>query len=200
MIHYPLMETARSFVAVKLDEELRGSMQRVTERLKSAGPYVRWVKPENLHITLKFLGNVETARMGDVEESLQKCVRDCSSFELQFKGIDVIPNPRYPRVVYAGIEEGVEPLKKLTHCVEDGMSALGFVREERDFLPHLTIGRVKSFKAKSMLVMKIREFHKKEIGRLLVYSIFLMKSELHRDGAIYTELAEMPLVKGGKNE
>jgi len=187
-------------VAVKLDENLRGLLQQVTEQLKTADPYVRWVKPENLHITLKFLGGVETAKMGEIKESLEKCAKGHASFHLKFAGIDVIPNPRYPRVVYAGLRGGLELLKNLTNDIECGMEALGFAREGRDFLPHLTIGRVKSFKAKSMLMMKIREFQDREIGNLAVDGVFLMKSELQPHGAIYTELAEFPLAGGEENE
>ncbi len=180
-------------MALKLDDGLRANLRHVTEQLKTADPYVRWVRPENLHITLKFLGGVEIAKMGAVKEVLGKCAKGNASFHLKFTGIDVIPNPRYPRSVYASLRGSLDKLKNLTRDMECDMETLGFAREGRDFLPHLTIGRVKSFKAKSMLMMKIREFQGREIGNLAVDGIFLMKSELRPQGAIYTELAEFPL-------
>jgi len=180
-------------VALQLDDALRGALGRVIGDLREADPYVRWVKPENLHITLKFLGNMDAENIPAVKSALGACAGEVRAFALDVAGIDVIPNPRYPRVVYAGLEGDLDRMKSLTAGIENAMAELGFKREERDFLPHLTLGRVKSFKAKSRLMMKIREYQNREIGRLEAGSVFLMKSELHPKGAIYTTLAEIKL-------
>ena len=194
------METVRAFIAAQINDELRGSLSGVIDELKKSDPYVKWVKPENLHVTLKFLGEVGIDKIDAITIEMQNTVTKEKPFSLSVSGIGVLPNPRYPRVVYSNLADDGRKLKNLSNRLDEAMTRLGFKPEERDFLPHLTIGRVKSFKAKSLLIMKIREFHKKEIGRLDVGSVHLIKSELKLTGAIYTEMAKAALGTEGRTD
>ncbi len=187
------METVRAFIAAQIDDRLREALSGVIGELEKSDPYVKWIKPENLHVTLKFLGEVGTDKIDAIKSEMQKTAAMEKSFSLLVSGIGVIPNPRYPRVVYSNLVDNEQKLKNLSKRLDEAMARLGFKPEERDFLPHLTIGRVKSFKAKSLLIMKIREFHKREIGRLDVDGVHLIKSELKTTGAIYTEMARAAL-------
>ena len=181
------------FIAAQIDDKLRGALSGVIDELKKSDPYVKWIKPENLHVTLKFLGEVDRDKIDAIKSEMQKTAASEKPFSLSVSGIGVIPNPRYPRVVYSNLVDDGQKLKNLSKRLDEAMTRLGFNPEDRDFLPHLTIGRVKSFKAKSLLIMKIREFHKREIGRLDVGSVRLIKSELQLTGAIYTEMAKADL-------
>ncbi len=189
------MGVIRAFIGIELEDGIREELGDAIDELKATNANVRWVKPGNIHITLKFLGNIEEDRVGEIENAL-KPLGSRNSFELLAQGMGVLPNPRYPRVVCAGLETGVEALKELNRAMEDAMETMGFKREERDFLPHLTLGRVKSFRAKSLLMMKIRELQKKEFGSIAVNGFSLIQSDLRPTGAVYTELANIPLSKG----
>lgn len=192
------METVRAFIAAQIGDKLREALSGVIDELKKSDPYVKWIKPENLHVTLKFLGEVEADKIDAIKSEMQNIAASDKPFSLSVSGIGVIPNPRYPRVVYSNLVDNDQKLKNLSQRLDEAMTLLGFEPEERDFLPHLTIGRVKSFKAKSLLIMKIREFHKREIGTLDVRSVRLIKSELMPAGAIYTEMANAALgTEGG---
>ncbi|MFQ5432916.1 MAG: RNA 2',3'-cyclic phosphodiesterase [Nitrospinota bacterium] len=192
------MESVRAFIAAQIGDKLREALSGVIDELKKSDPYVKWIKPENLHVTLKFLGEVEADKIDAIKSEMQNIAASDKPFSLSVSGIGVIPNPRYPRVVYSNLVDNDQKLKNLSQRLDEAMTLLGFEPEERDFLPHLTIGRVKSFKAKSLLIMKIREFHKREIGTLDVRSVRLIKSELMPAGAIYTEMANAALgTEGG---
>jgi len=192
------METVRAFIAAQIGDKLREALSGVIDELKKSDPYVKWVKPENLHVTLKFLGEVGPDKIDAIKSEMQKTAAQDKKFSLLVSGIGVIPNPRYPRVVYSNLVDDRQKLRNLSKRLDETMTRLGFEPEERDFLPHLTIGRVKSFKAKSLLIMKIREFHKREIGRLDVGGVHLIKSELKPTGVIYTEMARAALgTEGG---
>ena len=194
------METVRAFIAAQIDNNLREALSGVIDELEKSDPYVKWIKPENLHVTLKFLGEVGTDKIDAIKSEMQKTAALEKKFSLLVSGIGVIPNPRYPRVVYSNLVDDRQKLKNLSKRLDEAMARLGFKPEERDFLPHLTIGRVKSFKAKSLLIMKIREFHKREIGRLDVDGVHLIKSELKTTGAIYTEMARAALGTEGRTD
>lgn len=185
----------RTFIGIGLDDGIREELGDAIDELKATNANVRWVKPGNIHVTLKFLGNIEEDRIDEIENAL-KPLGSRNPFELAAQGVGVLPNPRYPRVVCAGLKTGVEALKELNRAMEDAMETMGFKREERDFLPHLTLGRVKSFRAKSLLMMKIRELQKREFGSIAVNGFSLIKSDLRPTGAVYTELANIPLSKG----
>jgi len=194
------MNGVRAFVAVKISEDVRNALWGIIGELQGSRVDVRWVRSANLHITLKFLGNVETARIPAVEEALRKGGAGLAPFSLPVRGIDALPNPKYPRIVYADLADERGSLKKLAESVCAELEPLGFEPEKRDFLPHLTLGRVKSFRGKTMLMMKIREYHNREIGSILVKDFLLMKSELKPGGAIYSDIARIPLTSGGEHD
>ncbi|MDH5542494.1 MAG: RNA 2',3'-cyclic phosphodiesterase [Nitrospinota bacterium] len=197
MIKYA-MDTVRAFVAVKAGKEAEAALGGVLAELAKTGADVRWVHAENLHLTLKFLGNVKSERIGKITETVEKIARETGPISLAVNGLELIPNPHYPRIVCAELGGEVDKLKDLAELAEKELVKLGFEEEQREFFPHITLGRVKSFKAKSSLIMKMRQFHKRGLAKIDVKQIFLMKSELNPTGAIYTELAEMKLSAGGE--
>ncbi len=137
-------ETIRVFIALDISEPARSSLAGVMDRLKEAIPRgARWVDPQGIHLTLKFLGNIDSARTHGILEPLCRIGEESSSFSLSLAGLGVFPNQREPRVLWAGVEGEMEPLASLQEKVEEAMADQGFTRERRGFNPHLTIGRVR---------------------------------------------------------
>jgi len=182
----------RCFIAIELPEGVKSALEGLQEEFKKCGVDVRWVKPENIHLTLKFLGNIDEKKVKEIVKRIERVCDKYESFSLEARGVGVFPSLHAPRVLWAGIK-GNSPLKWLQSDVEDEMASMGFKREDREFTPHLTIGRFKSFTDKKELANKI-ELHKdNSFGWINVKAIVLMKSDLRPSGAEYTRIAEIPL-------
>lgn len=182
----------RCFVAVEIPEPLRVVIGNTIEALRQCGGDVKWVSNENIHITLKFLGDTEESLLSDIQERLSKKLFNYKPFCIRISGAGSFPPGKHPRVIWIGIEES-SALKILHGEVEAGMRELGYAAEERPFLAHITIGRVRSGRRLSEMAKKLAESRGSEIGNFEVRSIKLMKSELGREGPVYTCLAEIPL-------
>jgi 2'-5' RNA ligase len=133
----------RSFIAVKISPEQKQKLTDLIAQLRKTKADVKWVKPENLHVTLKFLGEVDEKLLPAIFEALDKALASSTSFELRLSALGCFPNLRRPRVVWVGIDKGGDELKAMVRMVEDAMAGLGFAREERGFSAHLTVGRVR---------------------------------------------------------
>ena len=137
-------ETIRVFIALDISEPARLALSGTMDRLKTAIPRdARWVDPQSIHLTLKFLGNIDSDRTDGILESLCRIGEESSSFSLSLSGLGVFPNQREPRVLWAGVEGEMEPFASLQEKVEAAMADQGFTRERRGYNPHLTIGRVR---------------------------------------------------------
>ena len=162
-----------------------------TDSLKKSGAEVKWVSPENIHITLQFLGETEEAQIPLIKEALGKILLPYSPFYIKIAGIGCFPDTRRPRVIWVGTE-GSQPVINLHGDIAKGLERLGYQEEERNFTPHLTIGRVKSNRNTRELSRKMDEIKAASFSGFEVQNITLMKSELKPSGAIYYSLAEIP--------
>jgi 2'-5' RNA ligase len=187
------MGVVRAFVAVKTDAAAQSVLGEVINVLSATRADVKWIHDFNLHITIKFLGDIEREDLEKVIKGLEEAVKSFKPMSLAINGVDVIPNIRYPRVVCASLGGDTAGLTGLAHTIESELFNLGIPKEAREFFPHITLGRVKSFKAKSKLIMELRRFHKNELAGMVVDEIHLIKSELKPGGAIYEDLAAFPL-------
>ena len=185
--------TVRAFIAVNLDQGLKDALVKVQERLKATHADVGWVRPESLHLTLKFLGQVEESRLGAVAEAIAAAAADYGSFRLVLGGLGAFPQPRAARVVWIAIQQGAEALATLHARVEAGLESLGFVREERPFAAHLTLGRVRGPARREQLAVALTSIPAGRLGEMMLHRIELMKSELGPGGARYTVLQTFPL-------
>lgn len=181
----------RLFIAVKISTELAQSLDDVIRRLAVAEAEVKWVKTKNLHITLKFLGEVDAAEIPHLIAAMQT-IR-CEKFTLEVGSIGVLPDMRRPRVVYANIVRGGENLVKIAALIDKLAVSLGFTQEKRPFLSHLTLGRFKGIGHLNKLAEKIDGAKNEIFGKLSVSEVSLMKSDLRPEGPQYTELASIPL-------
>ena len=186
----------RVFVAAHLTPAVQEALAAVQDRLRRADGDVSWVKPGNLHATVKFLGEIEPARLGRIQAAVAEAVRPHVPFEMEVAGIGTFGG-RVPRVVWVGITRGVEPLTALAHDVEAALARIGFPKEQRGFTAHLTVGRVRSSRNLDRLMAGIGVEPALALGVVPVEAIVVMQSELHPSGSIYTELAQCALGRSG---
>jgi len=165
----------------------------VIERLRLAARDVAWVAPGNLHLTLKFLGSVPEERIDAVAGALREASVDVSPFQARIRGLGAFPSARRPRVVWAGVTEGAAEMIDLARRVDAALAALGFPRDERPFSPHVTLGRVREPGRTPTLTEALASGATREFGQMRVPSASLMRSELGRQGARYTELTTVRL-------
>jgi len=139
------MKTIRAFVAVPLPDQVVGELRTVQHELKRRVPNrsVRWVHPESIHLTLKFLGDTPEEKLIGVKKGLTAIAHNAPPFDLSIGGLGCFPNPDNARVLWVGVEEPTGCLEIMHRAIEEVMETLGYERERRDFHPHLTIGRVR---------------------------------------------------------
>lgn len=183
----------RTFIAVGISSEVRERIAQIQVEFKRGDPDVKWVEPKNLHITLKFLGEVSEDKLSGVIEKTRLAVSGISNFKAHLSGLGSFPNPRSPRVVWVGVIEGKEEMKNLSERIEENLSYLGFAKEKREFSAHLTIGRVRSPRGKGKLVKKIEELEKCDLGEFSVDKVLVMESQLSSKGPTYRVVEEVNL-------
>lgn len=187
-------ETLRSFIAIELPEAVRTALSEFQRELQKCGADVRWVKPQGIHLTLKFLGEISEKDAHRITGAIEGTVKHYSCFNLRIRGAGVFPNRKSPRVLWTGAEESAT-LQGLQREIEDAMSALGFEKEDRRFSPHLTLGRFRSTFGKEPLMEQLELNKDRDLGYINVEAVSFMKSELGPSGAKYTKLAEALLRK-----
>lgn len=190
--------TMRCFISIPLPERIKKGMLAIQERLKASGADVSWTRPEGMHLTLKFLGEIEEKMLQEIEAVLGIAVDGLRPFSLEVAGIGTFPDMRRPRVVWIGIRENGDSLVKLQRGLEKELGMIGLPVEDRRFTPHITLGRIRSPKHVDRLLNLIEE--EKDIGLdgFEVSNVHLMRSELMPAGAVYTELYSVEL-KGDKH-
>lgn len=187
------LEKMRTFIAVELPEDIKRKIEEVQNPLKKTDTYVSWVKPKNVHLTLKFLGEVEENRIEDVFYGTEKALKGAKSFTLSLKDMGGFPNLQRPKVIWVGVDKGEKELAVMQKDIEEELLRVGYPKEGRAFSPHLTIGRVKSARNIEKLVALIEKttFQTQEVK---IDEAVVMKSQLHPQGAIYTPLRKIKLL------
>jgi 2'-5' RNA ligase len=191
------MDTIRTFIAIELAPDLLRRIGHLQTRICEDVPsgLVRWVRPEGIHLTLKFLGEVPATQIEAIATGMQSASAPHAPFGLTVQGLGCFPDPRRPRVVWVGVEEPSGALARLQREVERAMTPLGFAPEKRRFSPHLTLGRVKGHKPDELGALGDYVTQAKvQVGEMEVAAVHLIKSELRPAGAVYTALAVAPLV------
>lgn len=183
----------RAFIAVELPDALRQEVASLQNDLQSAGADIKWVETNNLHLTLKFLGNIEEAQVPALKEALETATRPLTPFTLHLEGIGAFPRTTSPRVVWVGVTEGEKPLVELAQAVGNACSGLGFPAEDRPFSAHLTIGRVRSRDRLAPLIKKLQVAEFRGGTPAPIGKVILFQSTLSPHGPAYTPLAEIPL-------
>ncbi|MGC8782457.1 MAG: RNA 2',3'-cyclic phosphodiesterase [Anaerolineae bacterium] len=191
-------EILRTFIAIELDEPLRQALGHVQGKFKRqiAARDVRWVAIENLHLTLKFLGDTPRSRLPEVEAALRAACSAHAAFEIGFEGRGCFPNFRRPRVIWVAVRDRGQALARLQADVEKHIAPLGWPTEERGFSPHLTLGRVArgvDRDTEEAIGQIVEKTVVEQIGVQRVTAVSLMQSDLRPAGPIYTRLLHVPL-------
>ncbi len=193
------MEQIRCFIAIELPDEIKTGLVQIQSQLKSGDqPWVKWVDPYSIHLTLKFLGNVAVDRIGEITGAMGEAVQGASPFHLQVKDLGVFPNLRRVQVAWVGLSGEVDKLVQLQQRIESNLAGLGFAPEPRRFTPHLTLARLRD---------RASPDERQRFGQLItgtrfeatytfqVDAISLMRSQLTREGAIYSRIGSVELNK-----
>jgi RNA 2',3'-cyclic 3'-phosphodiesterase len=184
----------RTFIAVSMPHPCREMLEQLQHNLRPLGADVRWVAVASIHLTLKFLGEMEPKLLPHLVEMLRASAGPEPAFSLRLHGLGGFPNLRNPRVIWCGIEGDIERLTRLQEKVESACSELGFAREERSFHPHLTLGRVNGKRNLQVLLDYIKIGTDQECA-FAVNHFNVYRSTLAPRGAIYDILATVPLNK-----
>ena len=193
------MSLLRAFIAVEIPSSLQNTIQESTASLhKTLGnELIRWVPPQNVHLTLKFLGDVSSPNLDLIKQMLIAETGQHLCFEMQMEGIGSFPNPRRPRVIWVGLRAPAA-LESLQRGIESASARLGYTSEEKTFSPHLTIGRVKQ-NLSAPEIQRVRvALEETKIGLLGIVRVdaaHLFKSDLQPNGSVYTRLFSAPIGK-----
>jgi 2'-5' RNA ligase len=188
-----MSETFRAFVAIELPENIRASIGAARETLKSCGFRVKWVRPESIHLTLKFLGNIDATQTDTIVNAMALAARDRAALHLTASGMGVFPNARRPRIIWVGLGGQLDQLKSLQQTLDAHLADEGFRAETRPFKGHLTLGRVKGKISADRLQAALAKLNAFESEIFEANRIILFKSELHPAGAVYTRVAQVNL-------
>ena len=183
----------RTFIAVEVPVDTKALISELENRMKGTGTDIKWVEPGNIHITLKFLGSIETDQSAVIREGLCEALDSTAPFTLRLGRVGAFPDLNRPRVFWVSVEEGKDELTDMQRRIEAELHARGFVREERPFTPHLTIGRVRSPKGMSKLTEQIRTTQF-ETEPFQVDRVAVVRSDLKPNGPVYTVIDHVELV------
>ena len=184
----------RLFVAVEIPEETREKLAELQDKLKKVDADVGWVAPENLHITLKFIGYIDEEKIDTVINIMNDSVTHIKPFDLSYVGVGIFPTEKNPRVIFADIIDSGGILAKIHERLDNQLMALGVEHEERKFEAHLTLGRIKTRRNVRKLVEGLNSYNGFNFGSEHITQVVLMKSDLSPNGPKYTKLNSVDLV------
>lgn len=183
-------EIIRSFVAIDIDnEKILNQLRDVQGKLIETSARIKSVKPENIHITIRFLGDIHIEMIDKIHSSMEKV--SFTPFDVRIHGIGAFPTSKYVRIVWAGIEDGRKKIEAIFNQLEPQLRVLGFKPDLRGFSPHITISRVRAGQKKAELIRCVKDLANHEFGILKVCCLKLKKSVLTPRGPIYSNLKEV---------
>jgi 2'-5' RNA ligase len=188
------MKRTRTFIAIDPGKAIRDRLVALQENLARTGADVKWVEADNLHLTMLFLGEVDQRELTPVCRVVAEAAQQHAPFPMSIEHAGAFPNVRRPRTLWVGVGTGAAEVCALHDALEEPLQALGcYRREERQFTPHLTLGRVRGERAAADLAAAMTKHAAWSAGETIVSSVHVMGSELTPNGPIYTVLSRAPL-------
>jgi len=187
------VETLRTFIAFPLPAAVRDHIRTLQDGVRAEGFRMRWVKPENIHLTLKFLGNVAPADIDGIADAMAKAVGSAPVIRLGAKGLGVFPGINRPRVLWVGLQGETRSLIEIQKQLDERLERVGIAPETRPFKAHLTIARAKGNLNSKALVEVMAALGNTESAPFTAEEMVLYQSELKPDGAVYTRLKSVSL-------
>jgi len=186
-------QAIRTFIAITLSPEIQTLIENIQKDLKGAGADVKWVKPQNAHLTLKFLGKVPIEKLVDIKNTFKMTIKKFSTFSLRTDSIGNFPLKGNPRIIWLGLKSNKDIAQALVSSIEQALEALNFEKEKRRFLAHATLGRVTSTRNIMKLKNAIKNYRTARQLNQKIKTITLYQSQLTPSGPIYTNLKDFPL-------
>jgi RNA 2',3'-cyclic 3'-phosphodiesterase len=191
--------TIRAFLAIEPPQEVLRNILDIQNRLRRLlAMDIRWVKPEGMHLTLKFLGDIPEKETPAISSAAGEAASRVGNLHFFVSGLGVFPDNRRPRVVYLGLQGDTDRLASLQKNLEGILAGIGFPEEQRPFRAHLTLGRVKSTSGVSELAKETEKGNTCTAGEFTATELCLFRSDLTPHGAVYTRLAACPFAGGGR--
>ena len=188
-----MAKSIRAFIALELPENIIDVIRKIQEAMKSFGFKVRWVRPENIHLTLKFLGNINPADVAQISSVICEAVNPFEPILLTAKGIGVFPGMKRPRVIWVGMGGQVATIIGLQKVLDEKLNGIGFPMEKRPFKGHLTLGRVKGRISSERLTAALAQHNEFESDTFFAQTVVLFQSVLDPKGSVYTKLLNVSL-------
>jgi 2'-5' RNA ligase len=188
----------RSFIAIELPEEIKGYLSRIQGQLKKSAADVKWVLPGNIHLTLKFLGEISPDEAKDITRVLEEISRNKNPFTVRLSSPGAFPGINSPRVIWVGVEKGDSEVRELAKNIEEELNKIGIPEEEREFSSHITLGRTKSGLNRAVLIKLLADLQNQpQAGNpeFKVNHITLFKSTLTPKGPIYEVVKKCDLTE-----
>lgn len=196
------MEQIRAFIAIQLPDQVKCDLSQLLERIRPGQERaVKWVNPDSIHLTLKFLGNIPAEKAVDIARAIAEAAGEARPVTLELRGLGAFPNLISPRVVWVGVGGDVQPIVDLQKRIDQALVHLGFPTERREFSLHLTMGRLRDKAAnqeRRSLGERIKSVQVKSSPSFLVAEVCLMRSTLTQAGAIYDILTNFRLTGGNR--
>lgn len=183
----------RTFIAVEVSPEVRKALGAQIHDLKAHFPKINWVKPDNLHLTLKFIGNIAPDDLPDIFAVTEEAVAEIAGFSLEVCGAGAFPDLIHPRVMYAECTQGREEATQLAEAVEGALAPLGYLPDGRKYAPHLTLGRIKKPSDALGIENHAQELAQARFGVIEVEEVVVFMSELKKHGARHTPMQRIRL-------
>lgn len=188
------MAKIRTFVAVDVSPSVRNSADRLIQRLRPLAPDYNWVEKDRLHITLNFLGDVDDTEVPAICKAVERSVDQFDLFEIGISGLGCFPSATKPRIVWLGVQQGSGELLRLNDCISGALEPLRFPRERKDYVPHLTLGRIRrGGHYAAGLGNTVDRESSTDFGESLVDQVVVYSSFLDRSGPTYTPMAKIDL-------
>ena len=180
----------RAFLGISIPEDLKQRIMQIQDNFADFD--IKFVEIENLHFNLRFFEEIEDDKIEKLRMILEETCKHFEPFEINISGLGTFPNKNYIRVIWIGVKDGYQAFITLAEAIDSALNNLGFLREEK-FVPHLTLGRVRSGRNKDELLLTIRKIENMEIGKMIVNEIKLFQSILTPNGPIYKEILSIKL-------
>jgi 2'-5' RNA ligase len=178
----------RAFLAIELSPEVLDAARRVIDRLRSCPAGIKWVAPDHMHLTLQFLGEIAQTDLPEICLAVNRACQEIAPFDVRLRGAGAFPNPHRARTIWLGVGDGADKLTALYAAIQKPLSALGFREEQRRYVPHLTLGRVRDQVGSSELASRLAALGDFEGGATDVSEVVLFSSDLRPDGPVYEAL------------
>lgn len=183
----------RAFIAITPPTTLQQTMAEVRQVFQHLPLPWRWVTPDHIHLTLRFLGNVPDESVPSLQQAMEQAAQGQTAFPLRARALGCFPHPTRPRVLWIGLDDPSQALGRLNERLITALTPLGFPPEDRPFHPHLTLARAQNRMPASQLFPMLQTYQNKDFGEFLVTQLYLVQSQLQRGGALHTILRSVTL-------